>query len=318
MKAETLFPVEIREITPEAEGVISLGLAPAGGGDLPQWAPGAHIDLHLPSGRIRKYSLCGDPGDRQLYRIAVLRQGEGGGSAEIHAALRVGMHLPVSGPFNHFPMVAAPGYLFLAGGIGVTPFLPMIAAARRQGLPWRLVYVGRKREGMAYAEHLQAHGTAVRLMPTVETGRPDLSGELSRMAAGEIAYCCGPEAMMAAAAQAAETLGIGPRLKMERFGAPASAPPPVQEGDHAFEVVLAASGQCLTVPADRPLGEVLMDAYAPCSVVCGEGYCGSCIVQVLEGEIDHRDTYLTAEEQAAGQMMVCVSRARGKRIVLDL
>lgn len=316
MKQETLFPVEILAITRVAEGVVEIALAPAGGADLPQWAPGAHVDLHLPSGRVRKYSLCGDPADRGIYHIAVLRQGAGGCSAEIHDTLTPGMVLPVSGPFNHFAMVPAAAYLFIAGGIGVTPFLPMIRAAQAQGIPWRLLYVGRSRRGMAYLDRVS--GPGARILPTEETGRPDLAQDIARLAPGEIAYCCGPEAMMAAAAQAAEAAGHPERLKMERFGAPPGAKPVPQTGDQAFTVELAQSGQVLFVPADRTLGEVLGDAYAPCALVCSEGYCGSCMTKVLEGEIDHRDTFLTPDEQRDGWMMVCVSRAKGDRLVLDL
>lgn len=147
MMAQTLFPVEIAEIRREAEAVISLTLVPTGKADLPSWTPGAHIDLHLPSGLVRKYSLCSDPSDRRAWRIAVLRAGDGGGSAEIHDRLRPGDHLPVGGPHNHFPLVPADSYLFIAGGIGVTPFLPMIRAAKAAGRGWRLVYIGRRRPG---------------------------------------------------------------------------------------------------------------------------------------------------------------------------
>lgn len=317
MIAGTLFPVAVVERRVEADGVVSLALAPTGAADLPRWSPGAHIDLHTPSGRVRKYSLCGDPADRRCYRIAVLRQGDAGVSAEIHDRVHPGAELPVSGPHNHFPQVDAGAYLFLAGGIGVTPFLPMIARAEALGRPWRLHYVGRTRAGMAYLDHLAAFGCRTRVTATSESGRPDLAAEIAALSPGEIAYCCGPEAMMAAAVEAARAAGHPERLKIERFGAP--APDPAADAENApFEVVIASTGQVLAVPADRPLGEVLSDAGVSCGLTCGEGYCGSCVTRVLDGEPDHRDTFLTPEERAAGEMMVCVGRARGPRLVLDL
>lgn len=316
MMVQTLFPVEIAAIAREAEAVVGLDLVPAGETLLPPWAPGAHIDLHLPSGRIRKYSLCGDPADRRRYRIAVLRQGDAGGSAEIHDTLGLGHRLPVSGPFNHFPLVPAAGYLFVAGGIGVTPLLPMIEAVAAEGRPWRLLYVGRRRAGMAFAARLAAHADRVTSIATEESGRPDLAAAFAALGADHAVYACGPEALMAELKALAAAAGRPDAVRVERFGAP---PPAAVAGEaHGFEVVLVG-GERFQVPADRSIVEVLRDAGVACAMTCSEGYCGACLTTVVEGAVDHRDSYLTAAEQASGRMMmICVSRAAGERLVLDL
>lgn len=317
MMVQTLFPVEIAAVTRAAEAVVALDLVPAGETLLPPWAPGAHIDLHLPSGRIRKYSLCGDPADRRRYRIAVLRQGEAGGSAEIHDALAVGHRLPVSGPFNHFPLEPAAGYLFVAGGIGITPLLPMIEAVAAQRRPWRLIYVGRSRAGMAFAERLAGHAGRVVSIATEESGRPDLAAAFAALPEDHAVYSCGPEAMMAELTALAAAAGRPDAVHIERFGAPARAPDATAEA-HGFEVVLVG-GERFQVPAERSIVEVLRDAGVACAMTCSEGYCGACLTSVVEGAVDHRDSYLTAAEQASGRMMmICVSRAKGDRLVIDL
>jgi len=319
MMSRNFFTVRIAAVETAARDVVTLTLEAEAGGALPAWAPGAHVDLHLPSGRVRKYSLMSDPADRSAWRLAVLRQPGGkGGSVEIHAALAAGTCLPVAGPFNHFPMIEAPAYLFLAGGIGVTPFLPMIARARAEGRPWRLLYVGRDRTGMVALPELARHGAQVTLAPTAETGRPDLKAVIAATAPGTAIYCCGPEAMMAGAAAAAAALGRSDDLHMERFG-PASRDPaaaPLPAG--AFEAEIASTGEVMVIGAAESLGDRLLAAGHACTVSCGEGYCGSCLLRVLDGQIDHRDDYLTEAERAEGQMMPCVSRARSARLLLDL
>jgi ferredoxin-NADP reductase len=293
---------------PVADGVVLLSLRRADGGPLPPWEPGAHVDLVLDD-LVRQYSLCSDPSDRTTWQIAVQREEDGrGGSRRAHA-LATGCSVRVQGPRNHFPLVPAARYLFVAGGIGITPILPMVRAAR--ATPWRLVYGGRSRRTMAFHDELAAHGEHVDLYPQDERGLPDLAALFADpdvAAEGTAVYCCGPEPLLAAV----ETHRSGPSLHVERF-----APLQVEESG-AFEVELAASGRTLPVPAGRSVLDVLEEAGVPVLWSCREGTCGTCETGVLTGVPEHHDTVLTEEERRVGDvMMVCVSRATG-RLVLDL
>lgn len=312
----------VERVTHAAPEVVILELADAAGGNLPLWQPGAHIDLKLPSGKVRQYSLCGDPEDRRRYRVAVLREAAGrGGSEEIHAVAAPGLMLPVLGPRNHFPLVEAPDFLFLAGGIGITPLLPMIRHVARAGHPWRLVYGGRRREAMAFLDEVAAcEGGEVEVVAQDESGHPDIGGLIAALGPDTVVYGCGPSPMLAALEAAADRQGCTSRLHIERFSAAAEAVAPSTEaGDVPFEVELRQSGLVLQVPADRTLGSVLEEAGVPVPFSCQEGYCGSCETRVLDGVPDHRDTILTDDEKAAATaMFVCVGRARTPRLVLDL
>ncbi|MBD0417428.1 oxidoreductase [Tianweitania sp. Rool2] len=306
----------------ETPNIVVLELSGDGGEALPAWTPGAHIDLVLPSGKSRQYSLCGNPSDRSRYCIAVLRETMGrGGSLEIHEIARKDMVLTVRGPRNHFELVEAKAYLFIAGGIGITPMLPMIRAAEAAGAPWRLVYGGRSKATMGFFnEILERQGGAVTLLPEDEAGRPDLDALLATVGSGEVVYGCGPGGMLTALEEASVRRGLSNVLHIERFGAAENMPPPADlVGDSAFEVELRTSGITLQVPPDRSLGDTLLDAGIPVPFSCQEGYCGSCETRVLEGVPDHRDTILTDEEKAEGTlMMVCCGRSKTPRLVLDL
>jgi ferredoxin-NADP reductase len=298
-----------------ADQVIELQLADGAGGPLPSWAPGAHIDLILRPGLERQYSLCGDPAERSAWRIAVLREAAGrGGSQLIHDQLRPGVSLVVRGPRNRFPLEPAPEYRFIAGGIGITPLLPMIAAAAEAGTSWSLAYGGRTAPSMAYAARLrEVYGDRVRLYPQDETGLLDLPAILGEPREGTLLYCCGPEPLLAAAERAAAAWPHG-TLRVERF-----APRPRQDASESFQVELAASGMRLTVPAEKTLLEVADAAGVYVLSSCQEGICGTCETRVLAGRVDHRDSYLTDDERAAMKtMMICVSRAGGPGLVLDL
>ncbi|MEV4050315.1 PDR/VanB family oxidoreductase [Amycolatopsis sp. NPDC049688] len=292
-----------------ADGVVALTLRSPGGGSLPPWEPGAHIDLVLP-GFVRQYSLCGDPADASAYRVAVLRETAGrGGSAYVHDSLLAGDRVRVEGPRNHFPLVAAERYLFLAGGIGITPILPMLDEVARAGRPWQLVYGGRTRSSMAFTSELSVHGDRVSFRPQDEHGLLDLPALLASAGPETAVYCCGPEPLLAAV----EALGP-PDLHVERFTAQPDTGPRT-----AFEVELAGSGRVLPVPADRSILEVVEEAGVPVLSSCREGTCGTCETGVLGGEPDHRDSVLTAEERLENEvMMLCVSRACSPRLVLDL
>ncbi|MER6976977.1 ferredoxin reductase, partial [Streptomyces carpinensis] len=192
--------LEVRSKDVVADGVVSLTLAHADGTRLPDWTPGSHIDLVLPNGATRQYSLCGDRWDPYSYRVAVLREPAGrGGSAYVHDTLTPGARVGVGGPRNHFPLAPADRYLFIAGGIGVTPLLPMIRQAELMGADWQLLYGGRTRTSMAFRDELTAaHGDRVTVAPQDECGLLDLGAWLSEPAAGTKVYCCGPGPLLAA------------------------------------------------------------------------------------------------------------------------
>ncbi|MGW3994984.1 PDR/VanB family oxidoreductase [Amycolatopsis sp. NPDC004772] len=289
-----------------ADGVVALTLRFPGGEPLPLWEPGAHLDLVLP-GFVRQYSLCGNPADRTAYVVAVLREPDGrGGSAYVHDKLSTGDRVSVSGPRNHFALVEASRYLFIAGGIGITPILPMLD---RAGDDWQLVYGGRTLSSMAFTTELAAHGDRVSFRPQDEHGLLDLPSLLTDVRAGTAVYCCGPEPLLAAV----EALKPAD-LHVERFTASSDL------GERtAFEVELASSGRVLPVPADRSIIEVVEEAGVMVLSSCREGTCGTCETGVLGGEPDHRDSVLTADERLENEvMMLCVSRACSPRLVLDL
>ncbi|TQS41205.1 oxidoreductase [Cryptosporangium phraense] len=300
--------VERRETA--ADGVVLLELVDPDGRALPAWDPGAHIDLVL-GPYVRQYSLCGDPADRARWRIAILRDADGrGGSAFAHDRLAAGDVVAVSGPRNHFRLDPSPRYLFVAGGIGITPIVPMVAAATAAGADWELHYGGRSRASMAFSHRLAAdYGDRVRVHPQDETGLLDLDRILGGSRSGTLVYCCGPEPLL----QAVEQRCLAGELRVERFSAQ-----PRDEGT-AFEVVLRRSGLTLTVPPGRSILDVVEAAGVPVLSSCREGTCGTCETAVLDGTVDHRDTLLTADEQAANDtMFVCVSRAASSPLILDL
>jgi ferredoxin-NADP reductase len=302
--------------TTGAEGVVVLDLRAPDGGELPAWSAGAHIDLRMPGDLVRQYSLCGDPRDRSVWRVAVLREPESrGGSAHVHESLRECDDVDVRGPRNHFELAPAQRYVFIAGGIGITPILPMIRSAESAGVDWRLVYGGRRRSSMAFLDELAPYGDRVSVRPQDETGLLDLDALLGTPQPDTLVYCCGPEPLLAAVERSCA--GWPPRsLHVERF-APRAVPAPVRSA--AFEVVLRQSGRTLTVPPDRSVLSVVEEAGVGVLSSCAEGTCGTCETAVLEGVPDHRDSVLGEEERRAGDcMMICVSRACGDRLVLDL
>ncbi|MFJ8661735.1 PDR/VanB family oxidoreductase [Streptomyces sp. NPDC093795] len=300
----------VRSVVREAEGVLGLLLVDPAGGELPPWEPGAHVEVTLPSGAVRHYSLCGDPADRGAYRLGVLRQPAGrGGSAEIHTSVGEGTVLGVRGPVNRFPLVPAERYLFVAGGIGITPLLPMV-----RSLPpgsWSLLYGGRSLASMAYRAELTGL-PGVTLVPQDTAGLPDLDGVLAGLPAETAVYCCGPEGLL----RAVEERWPGP-LHMERFG----VAPPSEEATVAggFEVELRRTGRTLRVDPGRTLLDAVREAVPGVAYSCEEGWCGTCETKVLAGTPEHHDSVLGEEEKASGTtMMICVGRSRGPRLTLDL
>ena len=300
---------------PLADGVVRLTLRHPDDDPLPVWTPGAHVDLALADGLVRQYSLCGDPSDRTVLQVAVLREEAGrGGSRHVHDVLAAGQLVEVDGPRNHFELVEAKRYLFVAGGIGITPILPMIGQVTASGHDWRLVYGGRTRSSMAFRDELERLGQ-VEIRPQDEYGLLDLDALLGAPEEGTAVYCCGPEPLLTAVEQRCASWPKG-TLHVERF---APKPDAAQGPRHEFEVELAESGTVLRVPPDRSVLEVVEQAGVSVLSSCQEGTCGTCETVVLDGTPDHRDSVLTAEErETADVMMICVSRSRSPRLVLDL
>ncbi|MGW7571440.1 PDR/VanB family oxidoreductase [Streptomyces tendae] len=299
-----------------ADGVLVLTLRHPLDERLPAWEPGAHVDVVLGPGLERQYSLCGDPEDRAQWRIAVLREKDGrGGSAYVHGELRAGDEVRVRGPRNNFRLEPAPRYRFVAGGIGITPVLPMLAAAEEAGAEWTLLYGGRARAGMAFTEELARYGDRVTLVPEDESGLLDLASVLDDLPPDTLVYCCGPGPLL----DAVEARCPAGSLRVERFRpkeADAGAP---AEGEAEFDVVLARSGRTVVVPPGVSVLDAVRAAGVEVLYSCTEGTCGTCETEVVEGDPDHRDSVLTEEERAAGEtMLICVSRCRGRRLVLDL
>ncbi len=299
--------LEVSGIRREADSVVSLELRHPEGRDLPPWQPGAHIDLWPILDRAGQYSLCGDPDDRSVWRVAVLREPNSRGvSSTIHDSVIIGNRLPVGGPRNNFALEAAPAYLFIAGGIGITPLLPMSRRAAQNDVPFDFHYSGRSLTTMALLDELPS-GTGVH----IGDDRLDLVELLSAAAPGTIVYCCGPERMLDAVVAAGVLLGV--EVRVERF----TGVEAIRDGDVALEVELARSGETLAVPANQSILGALQDRGIDVLTACGEGNCGSCETRVLAGQIEHRDVLLTPAQRANGdRMMVCVSR--GTNLVLDL
>ena len=306
----------VRERRDAAAGVVALTLADVDGGPLPAWSPGAHIDLHLGPGLVRQYSLCGDPADRSAWRIGVLREPAGrGGSAYVHEELRPGAPLAASAPRNEFELLPAERYLFIAGGIGITPLLPMIAQAEADGVAWSLLYGGRTRASMAFAAELAKYGEKVTLRPQDESGLLDLAAATAEIDDSALIYACGPGPMLDAVTAASARRPRG-RLRVERF-TPVEVGQPVRAD--SFEVRLARSGLTVTVEPGTSVLEAIERAGVNVFYSCREGTCGTCETDVLEGAPEHRDSLLTEEERASNEtMFICVSRSLGPWLTLDL
>jgi ferredoxin-NADP reductase len=311
--AEADIDAVVLSVETVADQVVLLTLGAQDGAELPAWAPGAHIDLVLGEDLVRQYSLCGDPADRGQYQVAVLLEPESrGGSVAVHR-LKAGDPVTLRGPRNHFALRPSTRYVFIAGGIGITPILPMIAEAEARGADWTLHYGGRSATSMAFTDLLAKYGDRVTLVPQDEQGLLDLASILGTPAGGTLVYCCGPEALLSAVESGCERWPVN-SLHLERF----TALEVDTSDDTAFELVLERSGKTLTVEADQTVLEVMRRAGIHVLSSCQEGTCGTCEQMVIEGDVDHRDSVLDDEEKAANDcMMVCVSRCRGPRLVLD-
>ena len=299
-----------------ADGVVVLTLAHPAGARLPDWTPGAHIDLVLPDGTTRQYSLCGDRFDAHTYRVGVLREPAGrGGSAYVHDVLQAGDVVGVGGPRNNFALVPSQRYLFVAGGIGITPLLPMVHQADMLDADWTLVYGGRRRASMAFLDELAGYGDRVHVLPEDRHGLLDLPTWLGTPAPDVKVYCCGPGPLLDAVESACAGWPAH-ALRTERFLAKEQGAP---VRDRPFDVVLARTGATVTVDLDRTVLDAVRDAGVDVLSSCRQGTCGTCETDVLEGTPDHRDSILGDTERDANDcMFLCVSRSCSDRLVLDL
>jgi ferredoxin-NADP reductase len=308
-----------RQVVAHDENVVALTLTAADGTALPAWHPGAHLDIHLPSGRVRQYSLCVDPTRSEEYRIAVRRIPDGGGgSIEVHDALPIGSLVTTSGPRNAFPL-SVPGYgsptrriRFVAGGIGITPILPMLGMAERLGVDWSMIYVGRSADSIPFLDEVRGFGSRIQIRTDDMHGIPTADDLLGECPDGTTVYACGPAEMITTVRR--RLMGRDEvELHFERFAAP-----PVVDGE-PFTVRVSSTGADIEVAADETLLGALRRAGVAAPYSCQQGFCGTCRTRVLNGVVQHRDTLLTAPERESGMMLTCVSRApSGEHVTLDL
>lgn len=315
--AHEILTLRVLERHNQSDGVIALTLAHPDGLPLPEWTPGAHIDVHVGQDVVRQYSLCSDPADNTHWRVGVLNAADGrGGSRLLHETVYAGSTIQIGTPRNNFGLAPSPRYRFVAGGIGITPILPMLRQATRDGADWTLVYGGRSRSSMAFLDELAPYGARVQFVPEDTDGRVDFASYFAEVQADTLVYACGPEPLLRVVEGATEHWPEG-SLHLERF-----APKVVEHhADAAFEVTFELSGVTATVPAGKSILEIAEINGISIDSSCREGTCGTCETYLLEGDVDHRDSILTSAERADSEsMFICVSRAKRDcpRLVLEL
>ena len=322
MSAHPTLQVRVARKHEEAQGICSLELVALDGGALPAFSAGAHIDVHIPNGLLRQYSLCNAPAETHRYVIGVLRDAASrGGSAAVHDTVAQGSVLTISPPRNLFPLAeVAPHHLLLAGGIGITPMLAMAEQLAATGQPFSLHHCNRSRERTAFVSRLAAAPYAAQVQHHFDDGdaaqKLDIAAVLQRAVPGTHLYVCGPQGFMDAVLAAGRVAGWPEeRLHREYFG----AAPVDHSHDGSFELEIASTGQCIQVRPDQTALAALLAAGLNIPMSCEQGVCGTCLTRVISGTPDHRDQYLTPEEQAANdQFMPCCSRAHSARLVLAL
>lgn len=310
--------VRLRTIRHEAAATNTYEFEAADGAALPPFTAGSHIDLHLPNGLVRSYSLCNDASETQRYVVGVNRDpASRGGSSCVHDALRVGMTLTIGAPQNNFPLFeAAPHTVFIAGGIGITPIMSMIRRLEALGRSWELHYCTRAPDVTAFAGALREYGARAQFHHDGVPGgeRLDLAALLRRHDAATHFYCCGPGAMLDAFEAAAAPLDDPERFHVEYFAAKET---PAASG--GFTVRLARTDRTIAVEAGKTILDALLAAGVDVIYSCSQGVCGACETRVLEGVPEHRDMVLTkAEREANRSMMVCCSGSKSACLVLDL
>lgn len=302
-----------------ARDIVLLELASATGDALPAFSAGAHIDVHLPGGLTRQYSLCNPPWETQTYVIAVLHTPDSrGGSRAVHETLDVGDKLTIGSPRNHFPLTSEAGkVVLLAGGIGVTPLLGMAEQLARDGCDFEFHYSARSTERMAFREQLRDARYGRRVHQYFDDCGPrlDLPALLAEPSPDTHLYVCGPSGLIDAALATARRLGWSEAQLHHEFFNGAAA----NIKSASFEVELARSGRIIPVNADQSIVGALAAQGLQIPVSCEQGVCGTCLTHVVSGHPDHRDVYLTHEEQVANdRMLPCCSRSLTPRLVLDL
>jgi len=311
--------VLVADVRAEAKDVITLELRAIAGGELPAFTPGAHLDLHLPNGLVRNYSLTNDWRERNRYVVGVGRAADSrGGSSYIHSSIRAGLQIKISAPRNNFALdEQSASFLFIAGGIGITPIMAMVRWCIANRKPWRLIYAARSRQRTAFYEELGALGAdCVHFHFDDEAGEVlDVAQAVSSWSEGESVYCCGPAPLMEAVKSLTENLPSG-TVRFEWFTVPESDEP--QEA-RSFKVRLERSNVEFDVPEQKSILEVLEEHGFELPFSCREGLCGTCVTNVCAGEPDHRDYVLSDEERESGKTMtICCSRSNSPVLVLDL
>ena len=315
-----MIDVIVTRKTREAEGIFSFELARADGGPLPPFSAGAHVEVHLPAGLVRQYSLCNHPDEQHRYQLGVLLDPASRGGSQAMHGLQEGSRVQISEPRNLFALAhAARRSLLFAGGIGVTPILCMAERLAQAGAAFELHYCGRSLAQVAFAERIRASTFAACAFLHFDDQphtRLDAAQALEGYTEGDHLYVCGPGGFMHYILDQARAGGWPEEsLHREYFAAPAQ--PVVEAG--SFDVVLASSGRVLHVPADRSVVQVLLEDGIDLPLSCEQGICGTCLTRVLEGEPEHHDMFLTPAEQARNdQFTPCCSRAKTARLVLDL
>ncbi|MGE0314091.1 MAG: 2Fe-2S iron-sulfur cluster-binding protein [Lautropia sp.] len=332
-----LVAARVQAIRYEAKGIVSVELVPLESGAFHSFTAGSHVDLHLPNGVVRSYSLCNPAGETRRYQIAVAHdRASRGGSRFVHEQLRVGATIRISPPRNHFPLVeSAPHHVLVAGGIGITPLWCMFQRLVAIGASVDLVYCSRSRHEAAFADAIEAlaegagrgdaatggggggRRASVRFLhDDREGGPPDLNALLGEAPPDAHVYCCGPAPMLEAFEAACARLGLA-HAHVERFAAREQAHPSIARD--AFVVVCARSDRSVEVASGETILDKVLAAGIHADHSCREGVCGACETTVIEGSVDHRDSLLSDQERAAGKtMMICCSLAAGERLVLDL
>lgn len=318
---KTKLNVKVSSIRDEAEAIRSYELVDASGEPLPDFTAGAHVEVNLAPDMIRSYSLCSDPSDTSHYRIAVLKEFDGrGGSKKMHDDVNVGDVLTISAPINHFPLAGreARAHLLLAGGIGVTPMIAMIAELERKGARWSMHYLTRSEERTAFREQLAPMIADGKVQLHHDGGDPtkgpSIQALVSDFEIGTHLYYCGPAGFMSACESALEAWPPH-AVHREYFSAPDRE---LDERENVpFEITIKSTGKTVTVPADRSIVEVLRGEGCAVETDCNEGYCGTCITRYLSGEPVHRDTVLSDKERKS-YIMVCCGRSNGGVLELDV
>ncbi len=314
--------VRVARKVDEALDIATFELVSVDGRPLPAFSAGSHVDVHLPNGLTRQYSLCNDPNEAHRYLIGVLRDaGSRGGSQAMHDAVNEGDVLQISAPKNHFPLAhAAKHSVLVAGGIGITPILCMAERLAVMGASLEMHYCTRSLERTAFRGRITASAFAEKVQFHFDDGdaaqKVNLSSLFAAMGAGVHLYVCGPKGFMDWLLNAARAAGWpAEQLHYEFFGAEVVK----SEDDASFEVKLASSGKVVLVSKEQTVVQALAAAGIEVLTSCEQGVCGTCLTRVLEGEPDHKDMYLTPEEQAANdQFTPCCSRSKSRLLVLDL